>query len=82
MYACTCHGLPTLPIFTPMTTNLHRGEVINHKKSILDRLLSISILLDKEVKCATERHVAAKYNSSKMTKAKWKPVLQCNSLGT
>jgi len=27
-------------------------------------------------------NIAAKYNSSKMLKAKWKPVLQCNSLCT
>ena len=30
----------------------------------------------------TERHIAAKCNNRKMLEAMWKPVLNCNSLGT
>jgi len=30
----------------------------------------------------TERHIAAKYNNVKMLEAKWKPVSNCNLLGT
>ena len=33
-------------------------------------------------KYETERHIAAKYNNSKMLEAKWKLVLNCNLLGT
>ena len=33
-------------------------------------------------KYETERHIAAKYNNSKMLKAKWKPVVHGNSLVT
>ena len=33
-------------------------------------------------KYETERHIAAKYNNVKMLEAKWKPVSNCNLLGT
>ena len=33
-------------------------------------------------KYETECPIAAKYNNSKMLEAKWKPVRDCNSLGT
>ena len=33
-------------------------------------------------KYETECYIAAKYNSSKMLEAKWKPVLNCNLLST
>ena len=33
-------------------------------------------------KYETERHIAAKVNNKKMLEGKWKPVLNCNLLGT
>ena len=33
-------------------------------------------------KYETECHIAAKYNNSKMLEVKWKPLRDCNSLGT